>query len=276
MTSAWRRSLMLLCMLSLLAMHVAFAPAAQSDGDAPAAWKPWQTQLEALSPNNPLAYIELAEDMLDAAESAEMRTGNELRLLAQQLIALAGSIDSSGLGRSACLALAELSTDKFDRERFSALANLLPSRDVLSTWSPSARDEPISPSVALALSEALGYYRQGYGNRALSTLQRQDTEKVLARFGHLLPGGPQRFLEDCKHYVNAKKPPLFESDITRLLSLEAALLSNTERSWAGEMLLTGGTPLIEIDPDQLDEMLDVDVTRPYFVNGSFERVPARR
>lgn len=256
---------------------VALVPAAQEpaerDGEA-APWSPWHDALHALSPRDPLAYFEVAEEILDASQSAEAGDGEELRDLARQLFGLAGAIDPSGFGRSACLALADLAHDRSERERFQALANLLPGRDLLSIWSPRTTDEPVAPSDALALSEALGHYRQGRGNRALAVLQRHDTDRILDRFGHLLPGGPERFLEDCKHYTNGKKPTIFEGGIVRMLILESALLAGTERSWSGEVLLTAAQPLIEIDPDQLDQMLDADASRPYFVNGNFERMPA--
>jgi hypothetical protein len=259
-----------LCVVASSVIELAAAP--QEGNQASESWAPWRDELRALSPSDPLAYIELAEDMLDAAHTVDTRSGNELRQLAQQLFGRAGALDPSVYGRSACLALAELSSDKMERERFLALAKLLPSRDVLAAWSLGAHEQPVSPSVALALSEALGYYRQGLGNRALSTLQKHDTETVLERFGDLLPGGPDRFLEDCKHYVGGRKPTIFEDGIARMLILESALLAGTERTWAGEVLLTTAPPLIEIDPSRLDEMLGVDASRPYFVNGSWERV----
>ena len=272
MMLALRRIALAVLVCAVASGVIAFAPAAQTENRAGPVWQPWREALCALNPSDPLAYIELAEDIVDAAHTADTRSANELRALARQLFGLAGALDSSAYGRSACLALAELATDESERERFFALAKLLPSRDVLASWLPSAGDEPVSPSVALALSEALGHYRQGQGNRALSLLQKHDMDAMLARFGDLLPGGPERFLEDCKHYTGGRKPTIFEGGIARMLILESALLAGTERSWAGEVLLTSAKPLIEIDPSRLDEMLGVDASRPYFVDGQWERV----
>ena len=241
-----------------------------------AAWQPWSERLHALSPGDPLAYIEIAEEMVDSAQSAELRNATELRQLARHLFGLAGAIDPETFGRSACFALAAMSDDEQEKARFRMLADWLPGRDVLHSWTAAERDEKqVTPGMALALSEALGFYRQGHGNRALSLLEKHDLEAMLERFGDLLPGGPERFLEDCRHYTGGKKPTIFEGGIARMLILESALLSGTERSWAGEVLLTSARPLVEIDPAQLDEALGVDATKPYFVNGQWERVVAK-
>lgn len=264
------------CMLALLA-----AIAVTTLGLAPQAgdpvWEPWREQLEQLDPRHPLAYIELAEELADAAHTGGKERDAALRDLAKHLFALAGAIDPAKFGRSACLAIASMSEDRNERDRLLALADLLPGRDVFRAWAPTMEEEEaVSPTTALALSEALGYYRQGHGNRALALLDKHDLRPVLTRFGDLLPGGPERFLEDCKHYTGGRKPTIFEGGIARMLTLEAALLGGKERSWAGEVMLTGAAPLIEIDPANLDEMLEVDATRPYFVNGSFEASPPRQ
>jgi hypothetical protein len=54
-----------------------------------------------------------------------------------------------------------------------------------------------------------------------------------------------------------------------MLQFEAALLAGDNRSWAGDLLLTGGRPLIEVDPDRLDEALGVDASRPCYRQGKW-------
>lgn len=271
----WRNVCVCLAMCGLLGLSSIVMGLATQD-EAADGLQPWEGRLSALKPTEVSAYFELAEELVDASRFPETTNANELKTLAKQQYGLAGALDTATYGRSACLALADLTGDRLERERYLALAGLLPGRDVMATWSRQPGDETISPSDALVLSEALGWYRQGQGNRALSILQRASDGELLRKYGHLLPGGAERFLEDCKHYTNGKKPTLFEGSVARLLVLESALLAGSERSWSGEVMLSTAAPLIEIDPDRLDEMLGVDVTKPYYVNGAFARVPASK
>jgi len=236
------------------------------------AWSAWEDALRALQPTEPFAYLKLAEEIDDAAAGSDGDERAELRALARQLYALAGSLDPQRLGRSACLALAVHELDALERDRLHALAELLPGLDVASQWRPADGEQTVPPSAAIVLCEAIGFYRQGQGNRSLSLLQRQHDGEVLRRYGHLLPSGAARFLEDCKHYTNGRKPTIFQAELARMLVLESALLAGTERSWSGEALLTAAAPLIEIDPDRLAESLGVDVTKAYFADGDFVRV----
>jgi hypothetical protein len=264
------------CQAAILALLPIFAAAQDRGASSDEAWRPWAQQLAALKPTDAEAYIYLAEELLDASLSMDTRSANELQQLARHLFGLAGALDPAGTGRSACLALADFTSDPRERERFLALAGLLPGRDVLATWTQQKERTTVSPTEALVFSEALGYFRNGQGNRALSLLQRETSVAALESLGHLLPGGAERFLEDCRHYTNGRKPTLFEAGVARMLVLEAALLAGTERSWSGEVLLSAASPLVEIDPDRLDEMLGVDAARPYFVDGTFVRTPNRQ
>ena len=56
-------------------------------------------------------------------------------------------------------------------------------------------------------------------------------------------------------------------DLVLMLRLEAALLAGPDRSWSGDMLLTQGRPLVEVDADRIEETLGVDASRPCYRNG---------
>jgi hypothetical protein len=127
-----RRALIASLLLALGAIAAPQAP--------PAAEARWDAKLQALHPTRPSAYFELAEDIADAAASDEERG------LARRLFALAGALDPERLGRSACLALADMQSQPHLRRRLLALATLLGERrgeiaalDVLEqTAAPSA------------------------------------------------------------------------------------------------------------------------------------------
>jgi hypothetical protein len=117
------------------------------------------------------------------------------------------------------------------------------------------------------VAEALSHYRRGEGPQALTALRRPGASDLLQQHDRMLPGGVNRFLEDCKHYKARLRPTLSAGDITRMLRLEAALLAGGERSWSNELLLTSGRPLIEVDPDRFAESLGVDTGRPFYRTG---------
>lgn len=223
-----------------------------------------EARLAALEPSNPMAYFELAEEVADAARDEESLA------LAQRLFALAGALDAPRLGRSACLALADLETHPRVKERLVALAWLLDTRPGGFTGVRNGTDEA-DPAAALAVAEAIGNYRQGDGVRALAALRRPGAEEVLESCGHLFPGGAPRFTEDCRLYRGGRRPMLTDQDIVGLLRIERALLGGAERSWAGDLLLDRGRPLIEVDPDRLQETLGADPASACYRAGRWGR-----
>ena len=220
-----------------------------------------EARLAVLDPGEPLAYLELAEEVADAAEDEESLD------LARHLFALAGLLDPPRLGRSSCLALADIEPKVPARRRLLALAALLDERAGVMSWPGVDRSGRIDPSAALAVAEALSRYRRGQGGRALNALGRPGAMELLEEYGHVLRGGARRFVEDCRIYRGPRKPMLSADDLTRMLRLERALLAGPDRSWADELMLTRGRPLIEVDPDRLQETFGVDPSRPYYRDG---------
>jgi hypothetical protein len=256
-----RRALIASLLLALGAIAAPQAP--------PAAEARWDAKLQALHPTRPSAYFELAEDIADAAASDEERG------LARRLFALAGALDPERLGRSACLALADMQSQPHLRRRLLALATLLGERrgeiaalDVLEqTAAPSA-------DAALAVAEAFSHYRRGEGQRATAVLQRAAALDLLAQHDEHLPGGLNRFLEDCRLYRGGRmRPQLSHDELTRMIELEAALLAGERRTWSEDLLLGGARPLIEIDPDRLAETLEADLERPLYRGGRWIAAP---
>lgn len=253
----------LVCALSCLMGMCFLATQAAGPSDR------WRTRLESLRPDNPLAYFELAEEMADAvASDAEIE-------LARRLFALAGAIDPKAFGRSACLAMAHMERDERARQRLLALAALLDQHRFTSlpdAHGASAVRQPSRNIPALrAATEALSRYREGHGALAITAARKPGAIELLESGSSALPGGLARFLEDCKLYRGQLKPSLTNEDINSMLRLEAAWLAGDDRSWSSELFLTHGKPLIEVDPDRLEESLGVDATRSVFRNGSWVR-----
>jgi len=224
----------------------------------------WRERLEALRPREPLAYFELAEEVADAADDPSNRE------LARHLFGLAAVLDQDRLGRSACLALADLAEDVQTKRRLRALASLLGSDGEFAIQNGESAEHGLiqfTPEAIIAVTEAISRYRKGQGAQAEAVLRKPGADELLKACDRLLPGGYNRFREDIKQYRGQARPTLSASDHLRLLHLEAALLAGTDRSWSSELLVTRGEPLIEVDPSRLAESLEVDDSRPYFRNG---------
>jgi len=227
----------------------------------------WRDRLEALRRQNPLEYFELAEEVADDVDDPSNR------VLARHLYSLAAALDPVSLGRSSCLALADLAEDENSKRRLRALASLLGDD---GEFAPALSDSAASNALArfdqatiMAFTEAISRYRKGQGALAATSLDKPGVKELLQVCDRLLPGGQSRFLEDIKRYRGQARPTLSASDQLRLLQLEAALLAGTDRSWSGELLINQGTPLIEIDPNRLADSLEIDVSRPHYRQGSW-------
>ena len=214
----------------------------------------WEQRLESLTPSNPLAYFELAEEIADATEDEYHRN------LARHLFALAGVLDQKSLGRSACLALADMESRIHRKKRLLALADLLDERGGSVGWVQTTQIMQINPRAAMAVSEALTHYRKGNGNLAISSLKKPGATKLLETTGGALRGGAQRFIEDCKLYRSGRSPMISNDDLLMMLQLEVALLAGDNRTWSADEMLTNGRPLLEVDPDNLQQTLSVDTS----------------
>lgn len=251
-------SLLILLLLTISASWASHADA-QAVGSEPA--DRWEAQLSALGPTNPLAYFELAEVI------ADQDADDTHRDLARHLFALAGVLDPARLGRSASLALADMEDREHIKRQLLALAALLDERGGVAGWGQPDEATQISASAAVAVGEALSYYRRGRGSRALAVLEKPGAMALLESVGDVLRGGAKRFVEDCKLYRGQRKPTLTEDDLHRMMQLEAAVLAVIDRAWSGQLLLGRGRPLVEVDPDNLPQTLGVDDSRPYYRRG---------
>ncbi|MHC4946649.1 MAG: hypothetical protein ACYTG1_00085 [Planctomycetota bacterium] len=221
----------------------------------------WTARLEALHPDRPIEYFELAEEVADEAATVAERS------LARRLFALAGALDPARLGRSACLALADMADRDHVRRRLTALAGLLDRPGAaagLGGMTPASAADPVP---AVAVSEAFGHFRQGRGSRALSTLGEDEAMGIVESHEHALRGGLRRFVEDCKLYRSGLRPTLSEAQLENLLLLEAGLLAGERRSWAADLHLGRGRPLVEVDPRRLEQTLGVDPARSLYRDG---------
>ena len=221
----------------------------------------WTTRLEALRPTDPLAYFLLAEEVADDGEDVE---------LARHLFALAAALAPESYGRSACIALADLSDDDQQQRRLLAMASLLAASSDSGgdAAAMSTRWLDPEPTTALVVGEALSFYRRGAHSRAQSRLTRGDGLWLLDAVDGALPSATSRSIfADSGRARSA--PRLSLPQVAQMLEVEAALLSGRDRAWSTDLTLTRGHPLIEVDPTRMDEAMGIDARRARYRNGQW-------
>jgi hypothetical protein len=226
----------------------------------------WRERLEALEPQRPMDYFELAEEVADVAVSPDDRA------LARRLFALAGLLDRPRLGRSTCLALADLAQRPVERKRLLALASLIGGERIGPTPMGAVSSTNVSNASMSDIMDLLGVfsdYRRGRGQDARDALRDPQVYALLEQVAPHLRGGVAGFIEDCNMYRGELRPSLSRDDLNRMLRLEVGLLSGDHRPWSADLLLTGGEPMIEVDPDDLSTAFGYDASRPYFRNGEW-------
>lgn len=257
----------------------------------------FEARLSALAPDVPDAYFNLGEEVLDADRSPEGQK------LATQLFVLSFTLDrarggAQTLAASACLALAEVSSSRSEREWLRALALQIDPRRELPVW---VRRKPPSTSEAIdyQVAVAVGLTRTGDGAFARQLLRKPEVrdrlfelDRIVQRMG--IAGGADgivreasrwpcpscsnlryekrsstllgeaRLCSNCKGKPGAK---LSRGDYVAQLRFEAWLLAGAKRTWASQVTVDMGEPLADLDPAALPRLLAVDPLRPFYRTG---------
>jgi hypothetical protein len=136
-----------------------------------------ESRLSALDPDEPVRYFLLGEDLMDEGQIDGAR----------RLFVLASSLDPLNLGRSSCLALAELADreeNPDEHKRLLGIARMYPAP-------PEAAEIELDNSSAIEhhraaalISAMLGFYRRGEGAKALRSLELNGyTEAIMLEYG---------------------------------------------------------------------------------------------
>jgi hypothetical protein len=281
-------------MLCVMALCIANAARAQDASDPiPAEIKP---RLAALSPDDPRAYFELGEEVVDIVDSPETQR------LARTLLVLAFELDREagyrhGVAASACMALADQARLTSDARWLGAMAASIDPRYAVPAWDATSaaggRDLPLA-----AAAQVLPLTRSGRGVDARRLLERPDVRTVMARYEPLFRsvGGLSKLELDarqwpCPECGNTRSttrmiageprivlcytcggtpgPDVSTIMLVEHLRVESILLGGEQRAWSAQYALDRGAPLRDPRAEDLAASLGVDPTRTLWRDGAW-------
>lgn len=216
-------------------------------------------RMAALDPSRPIAYLELAEELVDAAPSDSR--GDADRAHAIELAGQAGALDVAGLGRSAALFILDASRDPVQRARMSALAEVLGSGGISAGSAIPSAASRADPSAVLALARAFAAYARGQAAPARAAIGQRGAAELLDEHPELLPGGAARFRADCDRMRDGVAPVFTAAQADALHALIGAALSPGSRTWSESIALYGRAPLPDFDLSKPGELFGVTVPR---------------
>lgn len=238
--------------------------AAGSTAKPTLAKKDWTPRLSELDPARPLEYFELGEEIADSAAT------DRDRAIARRLFGIAGRIDPEGLGASAALALATLTTDRRAADRLRAAAAML--GDGITRPGGAADRTTVDPLTALEISEAFGGFRTGRTSKLRQLMDDPLRLRLLETWDDSLPGGVKWLAAQSRRSARSR-PDLDEDEVLAMLRIEAGLLQGPQTSWSSMLDLDGDEPLLEIRVDRIDQMLLDGELLPYWRDGRWAATP---
>jgi hypothetical protein len=297
MTNSARRVL-----LALLAI-VSGAAGHQPAGDE-IATPDVDRRLTALTPQQPMQYFELAEELAYEAQSAEATQ------LAVRLFMLTAHLDERDggdlqLARSSCIAMAYLTGDAVLKRRLSALEAFYTENDddagllLRRGWLDTIPDDLLD--AVDDASEAISLYRLGEGRLAQRRLHQEKVVDLLKRY-EIAIGGFEEFDAWCRSRGSCREcgnlrivkprsvtghepdavlcptckglpgPILADDEIDEMLQLEVAWRTGSFRSWSSQLAADGGRPVEVPDLQSLAHELDINLDLQVWRGGAW-RIP---
>lgn len=258
----------------------------------------WDQRLASLSPDEPSAYLSLAEEIIDLGRVEEVPLARELLALAFELDRLDGG--GSEVAASSCLALASIEPSGAARRWYLALAGSVDRRYAETDWTAAAA-VAAGEQTALAAATALGYARAGEGSRAREIVRDGAVLGLITEFERVMStvGSTgavfrfQRALEDwpCPECGNQRViakpsnegvqhrlcytcrgnpgPELSTQDLAGQLRFESILLRGIQRSWGAQITADQGAPLRDPEAEELARTIGVSADRPLWRDGAW-------
>lgn len=174
-----------------------------------------RSRLEALSPRDPTAYRDYAEEL------AEKRRDPEARETGLRLFLIAAHLKPDQLGRSCFLGMARLAVTPAEARRYRAMAYLLDpkhDRSVLGRKETAETPPAARNDRDRMLLKALQFLRRGEGRRARMQADLPEVKTAFQDWSKVL---------SYEEFVQATKDELTTPTLSKLLQLELMLQQST-------------------------------------------------
>jgi len=238
-------------------------------------------RLETLDGSDAEAYFLLAEEVADEVRNADhVRLARQLYLFAYEIEREAGG--ARPLAPSICLGLRAIDRVDDTRAWLAAMAGALDSRYEEPDWATSL-GAGASEAGAFKTATMLGLARSGLGSRALALRDDPEVRDALKRYGSMLGAAAEASIDamirawpctECRNERSVQRrtsqgvetrlcntclgnpgPRLTLEEYIVQLRFESRLLKGVQRSWAAQLAMDGGAPLLDADPEGLARAL---------------------
>ena len=171
-------------------------------------------RLAVLSPENPRAYRDYAEELIAKKDDPEARD------LAIRLLVIASALDPDQLGRGCMVAASGIARSRQEERKFKSLAFLLdPAHDSAILKEAAGKAAPTQPNAVMAgggggktFVAALQAYRRGQYKEASRLAGTPGVDQYFQTFGVISHAA---FLQACTQAGGSKNPPDPTSELSR-------------------------------------------------------------
>ncbi|MBW3595801.1 MAG: hypothetical protein KY475_00840 [Planctomycetes bacterium] len=212
-------------------------------------------RLKSLSPDNPQAYRNYAEEL------AEKRIDPDARAAAIRLYLIAAHLAPEDLARSCLLGMTALARTPAEERKFRAMAYLYdPDHDRRLLREAAASEAPAAPSEARdGLVRALQLRRQGNRRAAILNVERTAVKEELSKHADVLT------------YEEFAQPGLPDELLSKIVGLELALESGEAASagssrWSQLIVADQTAPIPSLT---LETLTEFDPRRTLYRNGKW-------
>jgi len=262
----------------------------------------YAAELERLDPKNPIGYLELAEEILDDKnDHDERKLAIELCVIAHRL-----DIDDGGdnsAAASACALLAAIPGNEAHSKWLRVMSGMLADR---ATKIGESQTEPalVDHALRYRIATLLGQIRSGDGVAARASLSKSDVTDSLRSLESLfislgIIADPDELMRqasrwpcpDCDNDRIVRRtgsgsgptwklcascggvpgPRMFRSELLSSLRVESMLLEGDQRSWAAQLSMDFGAPLVDPVPETVALVFRVDPKNSVFRQGRWSK-----
>lgn len=258
--------------------------------------------LGALSPQRPSEYLELAEDVLDQNDDfASRRLAIELSVIAHRLDVQDGG--ETVIASGACALLASIHGNEAHATWLKSMARSLGNIGDASIQS-EGQTFVIDHAMRYRIALLLGQLRSGDGASVRAGLAKSEVvdtmnsmERIFLSLG--ISADPSEIAReasrwpcpDCGNERLVRRsqagadppwkicalcggvpgPKVFRAELLNSLRVESVLLEGTQRSWAAQLAVDFGAPLVDPAPETVAQVFRCDPEKSVFRNGRWEK-----